>query len=195
MRNRKLIIGMDLDGVLCDFDSRYQEQLNQIKGGPRIKYTSPTKWHFEEDMGFKRVHVEEFWNTVAQQSYFWEHLPALATQTDINTLNKFKNYGVLYYISKRPLHLQTTTQNWVNQKLPHAPVILTNNKGFIAKGLELDAMFDDKPQNLEHIYDTVQDRCKLFLVNRSWNRSYQNDKVIRIDRILEGFDILYKDVV
>lgn len=195
----RLRLGIDVDGVLAHFDPAYQRELNRI-GGTNIPPYIPTMWHHENPNGFSRETVEEFWNTAAQDPDFWASLLPIAGR-NFDTLRKLSTQHDLFYVSKRPLHLQDATRTWLEWQLDgEACALHSNHKGHIAYGLELDAFWDDKPENLMDI-GKHSPRTRRFLVDQPWNQIYSPKirplpySVERVKDIQEGFDKLVQKVV
>lgn len=195
----RLRLGIDVDGVLADFDPAYQRELNRI-GGTNIPPYIPTMWHHENPAGFSRETVEEFWNTTAQAPAFWADLLPIAGRNP-STVRTLADHHDIIFVSKRPLHLQRTTAAWIDRHITLGGVTLhSNHKGHIACGLELDAFWDDKPENLMDI-GKHSPNTRRFLIDQPWNQIYSPKirplpySVERVKDIQAGFDKLVQRVL
>jgi 5'(3')-deoxyribonucleotidase len=190
---KNLRIGIDIDGVLADFTSSYIRELDRLNNtitdiGPKdIK-----EWHFERQHWPQEV-VEQFWNTVAREGYFWRGLDRL-TENDPYYVSDLIERHDVYFVSKRPLTVKAATEAWMydhygwGQRLP--TVVLSNHKGHVAYGLELDIMFDDKPANLQDIMHHSP-KTDLYLISQPWNQTFEHPYIHRVTTIKEGMQQFY----
>lgn len=143
------IIGMDIDGVLADFNTAYVDLVERHTG---VRLELPPKtWDYAKAAG---VDDSAVWAEIAQGA-FWRDLPILPGACDvIARLNSLPN---VYYITTRPGHwAKAQSEYWlINHGADCPTVIVSKDKGAIAQGLGLTVMVDDKPENL----DAVMNGC------------------------------------
>lgn len=152
--NSKLKIGLDIDGVLCDFMGGFYEFFGEIYV-PVDDFNDPFVWK-----NFSKIeHNKEF----------WKNLKPLINPKDVQ-------FDVFCYITARPIPSHLTYLWLVNNEFPSAPVFSTrldiqnaSCKLETIIDLELDYFLDD---NLE-IASKIQigSHTKSYLLNASYNQN------------------------
>ncbi len=200
-------IGLDIDGVICDFNHGYVKELIRANGyviPPRVKSwdikNDPDTWDYAVPYGFSHEVNEEVWKDISNSysgGYFWRQLPSLLSRDDRKRLNNIMDDHDVYFVSKRPLSMHGATIEWMQEYFPHPhlTVLLSNKKGLIASGLQLQAFFDDKPKNLEDILRACGTTCACFLIDQPWNRDFNHPYITRISSIFAGLEELDRIVI
>ncbi len=197
----RLKLGIDIDGVLAFFDAAYHRELNIIQG-TNVPFYNAKSWHHETVQGgFTRDTVETFWNTIAKGESFWELLPPYHAKGSPEhvRLSDIVNKHDVYFITTRMQPPKVASENWLYWYLKvgeqrvyrDITVLISGDKGYVARGLGLDAIIDDKPQNLEHCF-LYSPKTKRLLLTQSWNTDYDNPVIERVDTLLDGFDKMEK---
>jgi 5'(3')-deoxyribonucleotidase len=143
-------IGLDVDGVLADFTSAYVQLMYQItgRGEPALPEDwQPSEWNFEHTLGFGKDIVEITWDIINASSTFWFGLTPL-TDIDLESLSLTND---LYFITTRPgTSPKQQTENWLKYHfgMTKPTVLISDDKGAIARGLKLDIFIDDRDKNL-----------------------------------------------
>lgn len=168
-------VGVDIDGVLANFTSAFKQEAEQVLD--RKLEGQPADWEMSNWM--TEAEQTKVWNRIkASEDWFSLYVgPLPGVIRSITHLDKFADP---YFISTRiqtagkPIKVQS--QVWLNELGIEFPtVIITKDKGIVAKALKLEAFVDDKPENLEDIAKESP-TTKLFLLEASYNRSYKEPK-------------------
>lgn len=188
---KQLKLGVDVDGVLADFNRGYLSILEHVSGGKKCELSTsgaePNCWHWPERYGYTKAHADEAWRVIKASPMFWASLPPyLETEAVISTLRElYAHEHEVYFITNRMgLHPHAQTLGWLmNQGFPLPTVLVSEDKGPIAKGLKLTHFIDDKPENCWEVdeecntielSDGTRQRlkdapCRVFMLKRAWN--------------------------
>jgi uncharacterized HAD superfamily protein len=73
-------------------------------------------------------------------------------------------------------------------------VIISNDKGPIAKGLNLDIFIDDKPENIIDVV-TAAPKCKCYIINKPYNQTFIDANLCeRVNNVQEVLDVLFPEL-
>lgn len=186
-------LGIDLDGVLCDFNTKFIDVVIKVTGQdlfPPRPFDIPC-WNYPEFYGYLKPDVTAVWDYIKSSSYFWECLPTYESTTeDLHQLyGRFLAGDDITFITSRPSTATITAKRqselWLLHKFGGGKnhqfiptVIVTSEKGDAARLLELDAYIDDRWENCLDVACTEDENAKnigvkVYMVDRPWNRAYQ----------------------
>lgn len=166
-------VGVDIDGILADFNTSYIALLNRVSGKEADIHYVPTQWSYERSLGFTKDDIQAAWEQIKSND-FWHSLDMMPG-VEYGCLCDLESHD-LYFVTTRPGEFsKTDTESWLNRHLGvECPtVLISNRKGHAAYALELDYFIDDK---IENVWD-VQDRApntKAYLLDRPWNQPQPN---------------------
>jgi uncharacterized HAD superfamily protein len=148
-------LGVDVDGILANFFTGYENLIVSISGEDRFPAdTLPPVWNWPQHYGYSEEVVAEAWRQIKASEDFWLCLPAFA-QTDRFLEKLVSSDHEVYFITDRPgKDPQWQTAKWIeNGGLFLPSVIVTGGapKSAIANALRLDVMIDDKPENIQDL--------------------------------------------
>jgi 5'(3')-deoxyribonucleotidase len=179
-----LRIGVDVDGVLADFNTSFIERVIKVTGIDRFgKGFIPTTWNYPESVGYSPEEVAAVWEDIKGDPYFWRNLPAYAHTAQVLTyLSHLQHIGHdVYFITARPgVVAKKQTEEWLQYKCrmqylaaPSPTVLISSNKGLCAQVLNLDIYVDDR---VENVLDVLNKRgCATFMFAQPWNTSREQD--------------------
>lgn len=172
-------IGVDVDGVLADFNSGFVSLAEKTYGITRpsgFMETWPSTWDYmEPDLGLTGGQISELWELIKASPSWWETLDPLPNAVqdlvylDMMTLSRLHD---VYFITTRVgLHVKSQTERWLSLMGFWQPTVLISkgDKGPIARGLDLNVLIDDKPENLDSVVTATSGRCACFLFSAPWN--------------------------
>ena len=175
-----MIIGVDVDGVLANFEAGYTKLLSKCAGG-RIEVPSdfqPASWNYEETLGFTTREVSDSWEEIKRSPSFWRDLPPLPGAVDaLNTLwRKFAlaETHEVYFITTRPgLTARYQTELWLSRHGFPRPCVLIcrGNKAPIVKNLGIRRFIDDKSETAIAVYEETD--SLVWLPRYAYNRDAQ----------------------
>src|ERR1044071_6225241 len=138
-------IGVDVDGVLADFNTSYIDLMIKSTGKnlfPLKPFDIPT-WNYPEHYGYTKEEVSNAWKIIKENPHFWVGLGRYAYTKDVlDQLTKADNtkHEVYFITTRVGVQPKIQTTKWLIQNgffgLPS--VIISSNKGPVAAGLDLD---------------------------------------------------------
>jgi len=165
-------IGCDIDGVLADFTSAFNA-LVRVEFDIKLPNPAPT-WNWHREGGVTREQESKLWDYI-KNSMWWGTLHALPGALDaIEKLNlRSKGGHDIYFITSRPGKLSKyLTEVWLKYHGMDTPTVLvTSDKGPVAKGLRLDVFVDDKPENITDVL-IHSPSTRSYLVDHLYNRGW-----------------------
>lgn len=194
-----MIVALDMDGCLANFNEAYARILTSIHGMPYPIHDPnwPKQWHWERE-GAEAVtarQITQAWDQIKWDPDFWVELnPYPGVHEFLSFIRQFELEpdNTVYFITNRVGRApKWQTERWLKKHggLLNPTVLLASEKGFVCKGLGVDYALDDAPQYCSHI-KTFAPETNMIMLKRPWN--YTMDGIPRIDsldifkRILEN---------
>ncbi len=166
-----LRIGIDIDGVLANFVGAYHRVLGETSGRYLFEVGhEPESWFHAEPQGYTKDEDAAAFRFIRESRGFWESLePLPGAITFLDALGRWiaeENWlgpGRLeaYFITSRTgPRVKAQTENWLSKSGWFGPrptvLIVGEDKSFVAKGLRLNSVVDDRPENLFSIRKSVR---------------------------------------
>lgn len=185
-------VGMDIDGVLADFNAHYIKLICRCTGRDLFPPGyEPLCWEYPESLGYAKAEIGLVWDDIKASGSFWTSLPNYPDTTEIMTkLFNLRDKGHdIYFITTRVgYHCKLQTERWLYQRWGVAPtVLISKSKGMVAAGLELDMFVDDKPENCIDIVKHMGPN-HTYLLDRPWNQDFDHKYIPRIKSAMEMFE-------
>lgn len=186
-------IGIDIDGVLADFQPAYRAALIKATGKdlyPDADYNACYPcWQHPQHWGYTNADNKAAWAIIADNEFFWEHLEGYPN-TEEALFNIHQNiamrYWEVYFITDRPgkwPKIQTerwlrgkNTLNMTNRDEFRPTVLVTGEKGQMANALKLDSYIDDKWENCLDVWN-ASGQTHVWMLERPWNAGWRQDAV------------------
>lgn len=162
--SRRLRLGIDLDGVVADFNLGWTDLHNAEFGGS-IDPASVDRWDCLPDRaGFADMH--EFWAWASPKDHrpsIFRHLPTYPGAID--ALNGLAKRHHLVVVTTKPRWATHDTLAWLaDVRFPTTEVHITNNKEHV----DCDVYLDDSPSVLERLVRRRSDRL-ILRREQAWN--------------------------
>lgn len=181
--------GVDLDGVCVDFNSAYIQLIKDITGKqlPTPGPDYPTCWNYAAKDGITPEEDDKVWDHIKQaENYFWAKLPAYPGTKDALGVLLDRRYegDEIYFITSRPgAKAKFQSELWLRRNgFPDPTVLVTSDKGPVAKGLKLDIFIDDKPENCADVA-LASPNTAVYMVKQPYNRDFVFEGDYRIKPI------------
>lgn len=178
-------IGIDIDGVLADFNRSFKELIKAQTGIelPPLNDSYPATWSYHTDAGVTEEQDNALWDYIGRSPFWGTLLPlkdAPAILAWLNTLGS-EGHSVYFITSRNGDMAKYWTELWLRLHGMETPtVLISSNKGNIAKGLRLDAFIDDRPENNYEVLQTAKKtkssasqkpwKPRVYLIDAPYNR-------------------------
>lgn len=196
-------LGFDLDGVLCDFNTSFLRLLQWRSGlviGPcgdlrdpqNTQRHAPNSWAWFRMYGFHPEHVNDSWVEVARPSTeFWRRLEPIHSYSHTHAFLyelTVRGRAEVYFITSRPG--ETARQQSYDWLVAHGAhrnitVLVSSEKGHIARALGLDLVVDDHTGNVADVLTQSNARVLLVeaLYNSDWRLAVVPEQYSRVDTV------------
>ena len=172
-------VGFDLDGVLVDFSSAYQQLFVALTGEDKFlpgDAEGPPTWDWPKLRGYTPLSVRTVWNHINSSHDFWRMLPRIEKNVSIlyDHIHKLNRKHELYFATNRTgIMVKDQTEQWLRVHIADGLTVLIvapQTKGLVARALQLDCYVDD---NYDNCIDCVRESpiTRTYLVNRRYNRA------------------------
>lgn len=188
--DNKPIVGIDLDGVLCD------TYLHFFKVANKISKKNLTMTHYEfPDCGFTPKEVEKAWSHIRHTRNFWETVGTLPNTKQLMRLQeRITPIFITSRVSTDGIDVVAQSQNWLerNYGIRDALVVVTKKKGEEARDLGIEYFIDDKPENCEEVLKHVPG-CKVYIQNATYNVQFRHNRINRVQSLNEFLGEVLKE--
>jgi uncharacterized HAD superfamily protein len=181
-----LRIGIDMDGVLCDFN---QSLVRFIRSSfneaiPDVSDEFPAEWNYFRSYVTPRE--EQFmWEQVESSgAEFWRNLSPISGAIP-SLFRLSRGVNDLYFITTRGGRTaKRQSELWLTEraKIAFPTVLIADSpeaKGKLCGALKLDWFVDDRPENCDFAYE--ESEARVFIVDRPYNRHFIGEYVERVD--------------
>lgn len=186
-------IGVDVDGVLADFNAAFIQLVIDVTGQdlfPVRPFDIPT-WNYPQHYGYSEAEVSKVWSVIKADPSFWFELRDYrTTQAALATLKNLEQHSSaeIYFITARPgVRVKEQSEGWLLEMGFEFPTVLISSaKGLCARALDLTHYIDDRWENVVDVRQ-YSPTTQVFLLTQPWN--VKNDAVAqgvqRIASVLE----------
>lgn len=175
-------IGVDVDGVLANFDAGYNQVIVEATGVDRFPAEGPvaTVWDYPEQVyGYSKKDINAVWKQVIKKSpTFWASLApvefAEATIVMLNAMALSGEHDVYFITARVGLSPKLQTESWLvalGMTLP--TVIISDDKAGALSLLKLDCYIDDKLTHANRCMEVVRQQERLtrvYLKDTTYNQ-------------------------
>jgi hypothetical protein len=144
----------------------------------------PEEWNFEIGIGFTPADVNAAWKVIKASDHFWLDLGPLSPDLNLEALCRMED---VYFITTRVgRFVKQQTEQWLKDiyNIPSPTVIISSDKGSIARGLDLDLFIDDRDQNLWAVKGS-RPECACYVLDYPYNRTVEPAIATRIKSLSE----------
>lgn len=177
MTDKRLRIGVDLDGVVSDWTGAFGLLCEQVFNRPFPR--TATTWGLA-NFNLTKEELKQAWDVMCSQPCFYSSLRPFEDAA-FSDMYSFSQKHVLFFVTSRPMTngepIEVQSAQWVRDMfgLRYPTVVVTENKGAVAAALGLHAFIDDKPENLADIRKHAPE-CRLFM--RTWEYNQVIDEAL-----------------
>ena len=162
-------IGFDIDGVLADFQSVYQQLVVRLTGRDLFHSgdaENPPVWDWPEHRGYLPSEMQKVWVHIVANPHFWQSLPPtpflLRAYDRLAALGRNRDHDLYFVTDRRGLNVKRQTENWLDRfmDIQQPTVLITPDKGGAARLLKLDAYIDDRWDNVQDVATMTKPRSE-----------------------------------
>jgi hypothetical protein len=197
-----MIVGVDIDGVLADFNTAYRQRLIDVTGRtlipPFVGGYEPGVWNYATDeYGYTKEEDSAVWKDIIGDDTFWLRLnPYAEADRFIRSLFDCE----VYFITTRPgKAVKSQSEQWIIDAAPgYTPTVLIAKnaaaKGQLASGLGLTHFIDDRPENCLAVKRAIPS-CAVYLLDHKYNtwakENVDYESIVRICALKDFTAALY----
>lgn len=194
-------IGVDVDGVLANFDEPFTDLLikttgRDLIGLARMLPSYPHTWDFPAAFGYTNQEEALTWKVIKQSNRWWLNLPANpgveGENGDLDLLDLLADTGHdVYFITARVgATAKRQTEEWLERKGMELPtVILSGDKSAAVRLLDLDCYIDDRGETVNQVIRAVNEDqmdTRVYVIPKPWNASVEiHPGVRRVESVKE----------
>lgn len=191
-------IGLDLDGVFCNFTEAYIRVVREVAGVDLFEptdATNPPVWYFPEYRGYSKDVIKEAWKRINTDTSFWYRLATLpGAQAFLAHRKQTLSHDVYFLTNRSGVHAKLRTEQWCSFHLytMYPTVLITSDKtgvdkGWIAKALKLDCYIDDKLENVKQVCE-LSPKTRTYLLDYAYNQDNPPDtRYTRVSTVNDFF--------
>lgn len=147
------VVAFDIDGVLANFTEGFCELAVKLGVTDKaIKAVDQRTWEFD-------FHVDPVWAEIDKSGSFWENLPPLINQDDLDAMDAVNQEATVIYVTARHggYRVAEQTMEWLaTTGCPQGPLFLPGTKAskvgsFIPIRHQLIGVIDDRPETLAEL--------------------------------------------
>jgi hypothetical protein len=189
-------IGIDLDGVIFDFVTAFNQATMEILGIKLPEYDReyfPTRWDWAEQF-LDEDQNNVIWTYITSSDKFWTNIPPFEwSKKALNILFGTPKHDI-YFVTCRmsnnfsfPVKVQS--ENGLKKLQVKNPTVLPVNeyddKYFLVRGLHLDVFVDDKTETL----NLLQEDCantRVVCLSQPWNTDFHGEHIMDLPLFLSS---------
>jgi hypothetical protein len=208
----KRIIGLDIDGVLANFNEAFKAVLADTSGRdlPTPGIDSPPVWNWPTHFGYNEAEERTAWAHVDQSLGFWANLRPLFSAEETEALLAAVQTPLddLYFLTARPGQTaKRQTEDWLlfaGVEMPTVLLALPNkiqesangvgfSKGTIGEALRLTHFVDDRAENCLWVKKMCP-KTHVILLKHNYN-AFKQDECVAAGIQLASTLLEVKDVI
>lgn len=192
MSSKPIRLGVDLDGIVCDYHAAWNHLAWEMFG--TILPLPPTTWHWDLAAGLTPEQVGQMWDHVRGNPTFWEDLsPLPGVKAALRAFNAWGYAGTVetYFITSRPgKAVKWQSERWLkNQGMSNPTVLIADGpdaKALLCDGLNVSYFIDDSPDNLEAVEEALGGVVDVYTIDWPYNVGAPGIRVPTIEHFMEA---------
>ena len=121
---KRLIIGLDIDGVIVDLGNAMLPLLSEVCAKP-VLYQDLCSWDLGEALNIDEKTMESLWEQVLSDELLRDAPPIEGAIKGLSLLNKHE----IWLVTSRPTYLRSVTLSWLEEHKIHYDNIIFDKRG------------------------------------------------------------------
>lgn len=164
-----MILGLDIDGVLADFNLNFIPLVIKTTGKdlyPPRPFAIPT-WYYSEFYGYTKEEMTGVWEKIKTSQIYWNCLkPYVGVEDFLGTVSGIPTY---FITDRAGPNVKAQTEKWLrNVGVSNPTVLISREKGTCCRVLNVTHYLDDKIENCLDVQEKSP-TTKTFMLARPWN--------------------------
>jgi hypothetical protein len=190
-----LNIGIDIDGILAQFESGFRRKLYEVRKVPavlQVTHLDITTWDWpQSQFGYTDEEVSLAWAMVKSDPCFWSsldpHEDAREFLETLGTLARRHDHHVYFITHRTGFRARHQTELWLRMMgwdHERPTVLLAEDKGTVCRIFDIHLYIDDKNENVASVLAHAP-KTRGFMLARPWNMPIA--EVPRLTRLQEFY--------
>ena len=174
-----MIVGVDLDGILADFNEAYIKLLTKQSGivFPPISDAYPDTWYYEKAIGVSEEDQKAVWEHIEWSEDFWLSLKPYWNACGFLVRLRWVKADTYFITNRKGRTAKWQTERWLHKcGFPEPTVLLASQKGMLCNALNITHYIDDKIENCEDVRNNSVGHC--YMLKRPWNKPVKRVPVL-----------------
>lgn len=185
-------VGIDVDGVIANFTQAARETMKSLFGGRPDDTLVQTTWAFES-LGITKEEENVFWRFVDNTPNWWLGHRAMPHTLALRELTT--NHRCIFITNRKdgtgmPIEVQTASWLRTHFGIDDPNVVISDNKGPVAEGLNLDYFIDDRDRNVYSVVEYSPD-TRTYLCSATYNQNIYPPEI----NIVPNFDAFARTII
>ena len=189
-------IVFDIDGCLADFSNAWERLLVRLSGRnlfqPGDGDNSPS-WNWDKEAGYTSEERRKAWNHVGTSMTFWSTLdPLIGAEVVHDAADDIWKNDVYFFTNRSEMNAKQQTEAWLMDYVTggYWPTVLLANdstgrdKGILCRLLNIDAIIDDKLENIQQVV-LESPKTRAYLLDRRYNQDEDGSGYTRVASVEE----------
>ena len=175
MSDGRVVLGVDLDGVLANFIKGFLVTARKVTGRDIDINHQQQSWDFENDGILTKAEVDATWHALKDTYNWWEHLEAMpgtkALRSFLPLSDEFRFYFITSRVPSEGWPVEEQSGVWLEDTFAiSVPTVITEkNKGPVCHALKVDYFLDDKLENCLEV-EQQSPQTRVYVKDAPYNR-------------------------
>lgn len=192
-----MILGIDIDGVLADFNSSYIELVKEVTGRdlfPEGYNREQIKtWNYPEYHAYTKEEIDKVWEVIAESYDFWYDLNAYEDAEAFGMALQDLDTATYFITSRIGKRVKEQSEDWLTKHLGivNPTVLISSQKGECCHALKVNYYIDDKNENCQDVL-TRSPKTLCAMLARPWNslEGISGGNIIRVASLQEFQEVI-----
>ena len=194
-----MVLAIDVDGVLADFNSTYVPHVIQYTGKdlfpPDYDMRQPPCWDYPPVFGYTNEEYKTSFSAIKEVEEFWRWLqPEPGAEEALKRLDYLSAEHDVFFVTNRAgKRVKQQTEEWLRDYgMQYPTVIVAADKTPFLRALKIDVFVDDRVITANDTLRIAQEEqwptFRMYLPDRTYNRENRADGLIVVADLNEALN-------